>query len=213
MSDNSPVPEWFGRTEEERRAATGRRGLGCGLLVLFALLAAGASYWAIDSHARASRLERDLAAAKQREQDAREAVQKSSVVTEPTPSPEPVPVEPEEPTPVAPPTVEEMPPEQPADSGTTLDARSVQQVIRSLSPDFRKCFNDALAKDPSSEGRLQVTVRIAPTGGVTSAETKQSGHLSPAVGRCVAAKVRQAKFPASGAPTTVTFPVTFAAQH
>jgi hypothetical protein len=206
MSDNSPVPEWFGRTEEERRAATTSRTrtLGCGLLVFFALLAAGAGYWAFDSRARADRLERDLAEARQRAKEARDPL---PAAPPPVPEPEVAP------SPVEEPPEEEAPVGEPADSGAALDARSAQQVIRSLSPAFRKCFNDALAEDPNSDGRLNVKVRIAPTGDVSSVETTQSGHLSPAVGNCVAAKVRGAKFPASGAPTSLDFPVTFVAQR
>jgi hypothetical protein len=206
MSDNSPVPEWFGRNEEERRAAKSarRRGLGCGLLVFFALLAAGAGYWAFDSHARANRLERDLAAAR-----AREAARSTPPAVQPGD-----PLLPVEPTiPAEDPAEAGASDDEPVESGVALDASSVRQVIRSLSPAFRKCFDDALAEDPRSDGSLRVTVHIAPTGDVSSVETTRSGNLSPAVGSCVAAKVRGAKFPASGAPTSVSFPVTFAAQH
>jgi len=211
MSDNSPVPEWFGRTEEERRAAKSARarGLGCGLLVVFALVSSVAIYFAIDTRARAERLERDLAAARQREKDARDEMQRRSAAAEPTPVPAPEPVA--EP-PVEPPP-DEAPLDGPADAGSELDSRSVQRVLRTLSPEFRKCYNAALAEDPSAEGRLRLDVRIAPSGDVESVQATREGNLSPAVGHCVAAKLRAAKFPASGRRTSVSLPVVFKASN
>lgn len=208
MSNNAPVPEWFGGAQPDSAKSSRAQGLGCSLLLLFALVAAVAIYFAVKSRARAQRLERDLAAARQQAKAAQSAMQRSATQAEKPPKP--VPAAPARD--AAPPdaaTPDAAPPDAATVARHKLDARALQQVLRPLRPEFRKCYEAALAKDPNAEGRLRLEVRIAPSGRVSSVKTSMHSGLPPAVGRCVSARLRAARFPASGQSTTMSLPLTF----
>lgn len=98
---------------------------------------------------------------------------------------------PPQPTPPAPPPAADLP-DQPSRAQVQTALNGVLSGVRACSPDFR--------------GTVPVTVRVAPSGRVTTAVV--SGHLAgtPA-GSCIARAVRGARFPAfSGDHFNVQYP-------
>jgi len=229
MSDNSPVPEWFGRTEEERRAAahTKARGLGCALVAVLMLAGAG-GYWALQSQARVDKLEQELARAREREaalgqRNAAEGAGAQPLPAAPAdPTLEPGALEleeatPEEPAPEEPPgagalEIADGAPQSETEVPSKLPASTVREAIKELRPTLRSCYQSALNKTPDAEGTVRVRMTVKPDGRVETVKSGVTGSLPDSVAQCISAKVKATRFPKSGGTTTIAFPVVFASQ-
>jgi hypothetical protein len=88
--------------------------------------------------------------------------------------------------------------------GATGDDR----VVAGLRARFRACANQALTQDPSMQGKLTIMVAIAGNGEVTTANVASNSGLSETASQCMARGVRNAQFPATTNPRTVTLQIT-----
>ena len=76
----------------------------------------------------------------------------------------------------------------------------------------RRCYNQALARDPSLKGHVSIAVRIGPSGNVCSASVASNDMSSPAVAQCAANIFRQATYPSpKGGCVEATVPLSFVA--
>lgn len=98
--------------------------------------------------------------------------------------------------------------------GKALSQADVERVVQSHRAFVnRRCWELALAtkaKGAPSSARVVTTIKIAPTGNVTSASAT-GGEGYPGLASCVAGQVRSWKFPSSEGGT-VNIPFVFAAQ-
>lgn len=206
-----PVPDWFGKSDVEadqgRRsvshvvAAPETRGSGCALplAILMLALAAGGGWFAIQF---ASREKPTVVATK-------------PAVPVPTPAPTPEPQMVPEPAVEPAPAPEPAPvasAEEPPEEGAALAAGDVRLVMEKNRGRFRTCYENALSYTPDAAGSIFLTLKIAPTGRVQTANTTQTGNLPTQVGACIAAITRTLKFPESAQSTTVSYPFAFSAQ-
>lgn len=89
-------------------------------------------------------------------------------------------------------------------------AATPQSNVAPLTRGFRKCFEQALAKNPKAEGKVQVTVLVGAKGEITQAEVTPSGDLPPSVAACMKSHALATKLPApEGGPTKLVIPVVF----
>ena len=93
----------------------------------------------------------------------------------------------------------------------TLDREIIRRIVRRHLNEVRYCYEQALARRPSLEGRLVVQFAIAGTGQVTTSLLQSSSVPAPAVGDCVVNAVRRWAFPApsGGGMALVSYPFTF----
>lgn len=88
-------------------------------------------------------------------------------------------------------------------------------VIRGLAPTFRRCYNAALATDPTAAGSVRLTLNVGPTGEVLGATTSKT-VLPASVVTCVRDALLKARFSApsggGGGGATLIVPVSFVAQ-
>jgi hypothetical protein len=83
------------------------------------------------------------------------------------------------------------------------------EVIKALRPQFRKCYQDALAKDPKMSGKAVIVAQVGADGVVLSATLGSNEGLSAAAAECLVGVVRGARFPANGTGSSLHIPVTF----
>jgi len=77
----------------------------------------------------------------------------------------------------------------------------------------RNCYNTALRRNATLEGKMTVTVRISPSGGVCSVGIGNNTMGDSAVAACVTAQYRSAKFPApQGGCVDTAIPLNFTSQ-
>lgn len=75
---------------------------------------------------------------------------------------------------------------------------------------FKKCFEEALAKNPKAQGRVQARIELAADGSVKSAEMLGAGDLPPSVTACMKKHALATKLPPPAAGnTTLIVPVVF----
>jgi hypothetical protein len=88
---------------------------------------------------------------------------------------------------------------------------AIDQVVASLPPGFRACYDRALQSDPRLAGKAIVIAKIASSGDVSSADAAQGTGLPSPMIQCLLRWVHNARF-ASPGPTgsTVQIPLTFA---
>jgi len=74
-----------------------------------------------------------------------------------------------------------------------------------------RCYDQALAQDSSLKGKVQISVRIAPSGGVCSAGVTSNDMGTPSVAQCVASVFRgSGHFPApKGGCVDANVPISF----
>jgi hypothetical protein len=72
---------------------------------------------------------------------------------------------------------------------------SLRSVLAGRAAQARRCYERALMQNNMLQGRMQVSVRIGPTGSVCSANLTQN-ELDPGVGNCVLGIFRTTTFPA-----------------
>lgn len=87
------------------------------------------------------------------------------------------------------------------------------EVVATFAPEFRRCYNDALARDRESSGTLRVTAKVGPQGEVVSATATRTGRLDDAIAECCSTVVQKGKFaPPDTGGATLVIPVTFQPQ-
>ncbi|MGE3674200.1 MAG: GYF domain-containing protein [Polyangiaceae bacterium] len=101
-------------------------------------------------------------------------------------------------------------------AGSQLDSSQVQRVVSSHTGSVkRSCWQPALStrdSDAPSSARVSVTIKVAPSGSVSSVSTSGDPKGYRGLAGCIASRVRSWQFPAAGGPTTVNVPFVFAAQ-
>lgn len=75
----------------------------------------------------------------------------------------------------------------PPELGQALQVRGAQA---------RRCYNEALARDPSLRGHVQLDVRISPAGNVCSVNVTSNDMSSPSVANCAAHILGGGSYPA-----------------
>lgn len=87
-----------------------------------------------------------------------------------------------------------------------LDADNLNSVLRRRQRDIERCYERALAQDPSLSGRLTIQFTVGADGAVSDARLVDNG-LNDSVGNCVLGRVRRWRFdPPSGGSVMVRRP-------
>ena len=94
----------------------------------------------------------------------------------------------------------------------TLDKEIIRRVVRRHLNEVKYCYQQALPRRPTLEGRLVTQFTIAPTGHVLAAFVQSSTLQATEVEACVVNAVRRWEFPAPdrGGLAMVSYPFTFA---
>jgi TonB family protein len=97
----------------------------------------------------------------------------------------------------------------------TIDREAVRRVIRSILNQIKSCYERELRVKKGLEGKVVIQFEIMEQGRVRSAKTKNSSMNSATVESCVAARIREARFPEPPAGTiaVVDYPFVFGAQE
>jgi len=92
-----------------------------------------------------------------------------------------------------------------------LDEAVVRRVVRTHLNEIRHCYDQALTRDPTTEGRLTLEFLVGDAGQVSNAVVGESEVRDELLGRCVVQAARRWRFPraAGGGGTLVTYPFTF----
>ncbi len=103
-----------------------------------------------------------------------------------------------------------------ADAGWegTIDREAVRRVIRSILNQIKSCYERQLRVNSSLEGKVVIQFEIMEQGRVRSAKTKSSNLNDGTVESCVAARIKEARFPEPppGTIAVVDYPFVFGAQ-
>ena len=83
---------------------------------------------------------------------------------------------------------------------------AVNRVVRSRAGVYRACYQRELNRDPSLQGRLDVSMVVGPDGAVQN--VMAGGSMGNTVSQCVQANLRRLRFPA-GVDQDVRFNMTF----
>jgi TonB family protein len=94
----------------------------------------------------------------------------------------------------------------------TLDKEIIRRVVRRHLNEVKYCYQQALSRRPTLEGRLVTQFTIAPTGRVLAAVVQSSTLREVSVEACVVNAVKRWEFPAPdrGGLAMVSYPFTFA---
>lgn len=93
-----------------------------------------------------------------------------------------------------------------------LSPETIQSVVRASFGKFRICYENGLRDCPNLKGRVRVDFVIQPDGTVSRATLNEKDTDLPdtAIGKCVAGKFRDLRFPGfDGPPMRVSYPVSF----
>jgi hypothetical protein len=72
---------------------------------------------------------------------------------------------------------------------------NMESVIRSqIFPAARKCYQRGLEQDPTQSGKLIVSIKVDPSGEVSSASVVSNSGLSPQVASCIVSAAKRATF-------------------
>jgi outer membrane biosynthesis protein TonB len=94
--------------------------------------------------------------------------------------------------------------------GSVSDA---SRVVAQMRAGFRACYNRGLAENPDIEGKIQLSIKVGPTGQVASVAATKTGNLPESVVDCVKARANSANFSApQGGAAVVQVPVSFVKQ-
>jgi hypothetical protein len=139
---------------------------------------------------------------------------------------EPPPPPPPEPEPVAPPPVEEAKPvEAPKAAVKRPKGCEVKECAGSAPLELhsalgakagqvRGCYERALSHNAELQGKIEVNVRVAPSGEVCSATLAKDGLKDPSVTSCVLQRFRSGQFPKPGGGCVDTLvPINFVPPH
>jgi TonB family protein len=99
-----------------------------------------------------------------------------------------------------------------ADVQGTLDKEIIRRVVRRHLNEVKYCYQQALSRRPTLEGRLVTQFTIAPTGHVLAAFVQSSTLRAVEVEACVVNAVKRWEFPEPnhGGLAMVSYPFTFA---
>ena len=87
---------------------------------------------------------------------------------------------------------------------------TLQSALRGRAGQSRRCYERALLQNATLQGRMTVSVRISPTGGVCSAGVASNSLGDPAVANCVVGVFRSGTFPApQGGCIDTAVPINF----
>jgi TonB family protein len=94
-----------------------------------------------------------------------------------------------------------------------LDRELIRRIVRGHVSQVRYCYEQLLPRMPTLEGRVVVKWHVTPAGRVDTSTVVSSTAQSPALGECLAGRVRTWVFPASKqvgpAGFTVSYPFIF----
>jgi outer membrane biosynthesis protein TonB len=94
--------------------------------------------------------------------------------------------------------------------GSVSDA---SRVVAQMRAGFRACYNRGLSENPDIEGKIQLSIKVGPTGQVASVAATKTGNLPESVVDCVKARANSANFSApQGGAAVVQVPVSFVKQ-
>ncbi|PIS11241.1 MAG: hypothetical protein COT73_04935, partial [Bdellovibrio sp. CG10_big_fil_rev_8_21_14_0_10_47_8] len=96
----------------------------------------------------------------------------------------------------------------------TIDREAVRRVIRSILNQIKSCYERQLRVNSGLEGKVVIQFEIMEQGRVRSSKTKSSTMGNATVESCVAARIREARFPEppTGTIAVVDYPFVFGAQ-
>lgn len=96
----------------------------------------------------------------------------------------------------------------------TIDREAVRRVIRSILNQIKSCYERQLRVNSSIEGKIVIYFEIMEQGRVRTSRTSSSTMNDAAVESCVAARIREARFPEppTGVIAQVYYPFVFGAQ-
>ncbi len=98
-------------------------------------------------------------------------------------------------------------------TSATVPVNNAERVVAGLRAKFRSCYNTGLQSDPTMQGAVTISAKIAPNGEVSSADIASNSGLSASVASCIARAVRNANFDAPGGTgSTINIPVKFVQQ-
>jgi outer membrane biosynthesis protein TonB len=88
------------------------------------------------------------------------------------------------------------------------------RVVASMRAGFRACYRRGQDENPDIEGKIALSIKVGPTGQVTSVTATKTGNLPESVVDCVKARASSANFapPQGGGVAVVQVPVTFVRQ-
>jgi outer membrane biosynthesis protein TonB len=94
--------------------------------------------------------------------------------------------------------------------GSVSDA---SRVVAQMRAGFRACYNRGLAENPDIEGKIALSIKVGPTGQVSSVSATKTGNIPVSVVDCVKARATSATFAApQGGAAVVQVPVSFVKQ-
>lgn len=92
-----------------------------------------------------------------------------------------------------------------------LDRQTVQRYIQSKLDQIRYCYQSEVQRNPNLAGQIRAEWVILPTGNVASVKIGQTTLNSPAVEKCVVARIQSWRFPSpkGGGTVRVSYPFIF----
>ena len=96
----------------------------------------------------------------------------------------------------------------------TIDREAVRRVIRSILSQIKSCYERQLRSNSSLEGKVIIQFEIIEQGRVRTAKAKSTTMNDATVESCVAARIKEARFPEppAGTVAVVDYPFVFGAQ-
>jgi hypothetical protein len=86
-----------------------------------------------------------------------------------------------------------------------------EQAIKETYPDFRRCYHQGRAFDPTQDGHVAIVARVGADGKVAKVEAYGGCNISSEVLECMQSSVKKLRFePPGSAGMTVTIPALFA---
>jgi outer membrane biosynthesis protein TonB len=77
-----------------------------------------------------------------------------------------------------------------------IEKSAVERVLRKRTSSVRKCYEEALKRNPTLSGKLSVKFQIGTGGRITRVKFKKNGTGDAGVANCVKAKMKRWKFKA-----------------
>jgi outer membrane biosynthesis protein TonB len=96
----------------------------------------------------------------------------------------------------------------PASAGEgTLDKDLIRRVVRAHIPEIRHCYNQALTRDPTAQGKVVIDFTIGEDGKVVASKVSSSDMADQDAPRCMSDAVLRWSFPRpDGGQVVVSYP-------
>lgn len=92
-----------------------------------------------------------------------------------------------------------------------LDKAVVSRVLARSRAGMRACYEQALSRNPSASGSIEVRITVGPSGSVSSATTAADTIGDPALASCLVSGAKRMTFPEpQGGSATIVVPLVFA---